>query len=109
MLPRYDIDVFKTVPFSSIVTVKDADGSPLDLTGYNISGSAFLGPSEDIKLCDFNTELTVPESGVISFSLSYEIVTQLPPTQGIYLLMALDSGNLNGIRVLNGYLNIYPE
>lgn len=107
MLSRYDIDTYKSTAFSSTFFVKDTSGNAVNLSGYSVTGSIYDRAGQNVKYADFNTYISSYVSGSVSYSLSHDVLSGIPVTQGTYLIKLQSSGD-SYIRGLHGYINFNP-
>ncbi len=105
----YDLDIYKGTSFSLSLTLKDSEGTPIDLTNYNVSGFLKYRPSDTGKLCNLNPTKTNAPSGIVSLSISYATTADLPCGYGFYDIQIHNTGTDIVTRVLDGKANIYPE
>jgi hypothetical protein len=105
----YDFDIYKGTTFSLSLTLKDSNGTPINLSGYNVSGFLKYRPSDTDKLCDLNPIKTNPASGIVTLTISYNTTATLPCGHGFYDIQIHNTGTDIVTRVLDGKANIYPE
>ena len=113
MATSYDLNVTRGSNFSVRLSVKDEAGASYDLSGYSASGSAKCKYSSSGNLIELNPVIvsgyggTAYESGLIDIVISGDMTTGLPIIQGVYDV-EIYSGTLHQ-KVINGFINIYPE
>ena len=96
--------------FTSAVTVKDANGNPLNLTGYTATAKMALGYSStrtrtDIT-CDFASDRS---TGVINISLTATQTASLEaPARYVYDLDVTDGSGVV-TRIIEGLITTRPN
>lgn len=113
MLIYYDLDVVQGSTFSAQLSVKNADGSPVNLTGYDVRGFIKYSYGSNSVLLNLNpvVNITAPltkASGVIDVRLTAAQTSTLPITVGVYDIETYNNdGEVN--KVLDGKVRIHPE
>lgn len=106
MAEPYTIEVFKGLSFSAYIAVTDNDDEAIDLTDYNVTGEVRTKYSEE-PIEEFTIDIgSPPSAGVILVSLTREQTDTFPVDQLLFTITGISSGN--DIRVLSGYINVYP-
>ena len=108
-MDSYDFEITKGSSFGVSLTVKDFEGIPLNLSGYNVRSTLRHRFGETGKLTDFFVSILTPESGLIFMSLSPATTINLPITQGVYDVEVYNGNETDVFKVLNGYAVIIPE
>lgn len=94
--------------FSTIVTVEDNSGSPLDLTGYNFAGQIRKTYSSSSAV-NFNIIGLLPLSnGEVQLSLTSEQTNSMKAGRYVYDFEIISSTSVV-TRVLEGQLEITPS
>lgn len=88
------------------VVVKDDLGSPINLSGYSITGAMKLAYSSGVAQV-ITGEVAHETSGVITLTLGSDATAALKVTEYIYGIEAYSSDNM--MKILNGYVSVYPE
>jgi hypothetical protein len=109
MATSYNLNVTKGQGISIRLNAKDDDGLPLNLSGYSISGHAREKYSSSGILLDLNPSVVIgfEASGYVDINVLSSSTINLPVTQAVYDV-EMHSG-INVTRLIEGYLNIYPE
>ena len=103
----YDLDIYRGISFTAVVSATNSDGSTINLSGYSFDGCIreYFGATG--SLVDFTITPSSPlASGVFSISLSNAETSGLPVGQFVYDVKGLVSGAVD--QFLQGYANIYP-
>lgn len=94
---RYDITLHQGATFELPVQYKDSTGTPVNMSGYTISGTVW-NRTGTTKLANFDLPWTVQASGMFKLRLSatvtsgiteqgqYDILVTEPSTNKFYLL-----------------------
>jgi hypothetical protein len=106
-MDTYDLEIIQGDTYSINVVAKNTDGSYMNLSGYNISGSIKFRYSDNNNLLPILPTVVSAESGIFNINLSYTDTKSLPITRAVYDVEAEISGS--STKLLKGYANIYPE
>ena len=100
-----NLTVDQGTDFSSSVDVTDADGDPVALTGYSVSGQIRKHYNSSTKV-DFTATVSNASAGIISLSLSAATTNAMKAGRYVYDVEIDLSGTKT--RVLEGQLEVTP-
>lgn len=107
MSTSYNIEVFKGASFSSLISVKDDNGMPLNLSGFTPSGIIKYKWGDVSGLGFPELAIQTPNnSGIVMIKLSTGLINSLPIGESVYKVYVYDTGQ--SITILNGYIRIHP-
>jgi len=114
---RYDFTIEQGATLTRQVTWQDSVGSPIDLTGYTISGKIKRKTSDVQALVSFTITVTNAALGQFTFSLTASQTATLPVKHGldgqkeilecVYDIEAVTGSTV--YRILEGVCSISPE
>lgn len=104
----YNISVNQGENFDLTAALEDSDGNAINLNGYSVRGKVRTSYGATGYLLDLVPTIHIPESGLISISLTPVETEALPVTIGVYDLERY-SGEACVYRVMNGTFTINPE
>jgi hypothetical protein len=108
---RRDIDIEQNATFAKrFFIVNKADGSPFDLTAYDLGGEAQVRESalSSVVLASFTVDIPSPAtSGEVRYSMSATDTASLPVGVKEWDLFLLSS-SLGRWRVLRGHATVRP-
>lgn len=111
-----DLVIEQGVSFGMALTIKDANDTPVNITGYTFAGAIKESAQDSSPVESFTFVLTDPGNGVVTVSLTDEETSGLPATGDVYdeytgyvydIEMTDLSGNVT--RILNGEISVSPE
>lgn len=106
----YNISVNQGESFDLVATITDSAGSAINLSGYNVRGSAkYSYGATGSALINLNPSITNSISGIIAINLTSTQTSSLPITVAVYDVERYSSGDASVIKVLNGSFTINPE
>ena len=101
-----DITIDQGSDFISTVSIVNAEGSPVDISGYSFRGQIRKSYSSTTKV-DFNIVSGNPTSGDIILSLTAETTKLMKDGRYVYdVELIASSGSVN--RVIEGQVYINP-
>jgi len=111
MATFYNITGYQGDHLQLTLNVKDSNGSPLNLSGYEVRGQVRTNYGATGVLLDLNPTITNSISGTISININSYISQDLPVSDHIYDIERYPSGILTGnsIKLLRGKFSILPE
>jgi len=109
-MDSYNLIINKGSTYSTSISLTDADGVPIDLVYYNVSGFLKYRYSNETKLLDLNVRKETPySSGVVTLAVSSTGTRSLPITTAFYDIKLYDTGDGTVDTILQGKAFIYPE
>lgn len=108
-MDSYDLDIYQGQTFALSLVVNDINGSPLNLSGYAISGFLRTRYSDSGALANLNVTIADPANGVVSMGMVPSGTSQLPINYAFYDIEMMNTGNGVVTRVLQGKASVYPE
>lgn len=109
---KYDITIEQGATFSLVLSWKDSQGNPIDLTGYTAKMDVRRSYSSSDTLLSLRTNgegIQIQElNGKINLSASAELTEKLPPVSAVYDLELTSPGGIV-TRLLEGRVVISPE
>jgi hypothetical protein len=108
MANRYDICIEQGSNLSFQITVADATGAPLNLSGYAASGQIRYGYGCTGMLVALTVGVDSSYvSGLLNVSLTPEQTSALPVTKAVYDIEVSQGDST--FKAVKGYAEIYPE
>jgi len=115
MAAIYDFNITQGSQFDIRLTVKDSNGDPLNLSGYNSRGYLKHRYSDTGAILDLSPAIvsgSAPDylttaSGLIDVSLLASQTSALPVVQGVYDIEIYSSTYVD--KVIKGVVNVHPE
>ena len=114
MLVYYNLDVIQGSTYSAQLSIKNSDGTPVDLNGYFVRGHIKYSYGDETALLDLTPEVNITSpltaaSGVIDIKLTAVQTATLPIIMGVYDIETYrnDTGEVN--KVLDGKVRVHPE
>jgi hypothetical protein len=106
----YNISVNQGESFDLVATITNSAGSAINLSGYNVRGSAkYSYGATGSALINLNPSITNSISGIIAINLTSTQTSSLPVTTAVYDVERYSTGDASVIKVLNGSFTINPE
>ena len=111
MATYYNITGYQGDYLQLTLNVKDINGSPLNLSGYEVRGQVRTSYGATGVLLDLNPTITNSISGAISININSDISQDLPVSDHIYDIERYPSGIPTGntIKLMRGKFSILPE
>lgn len=105
MAATYNITIEQGVTFELQMTIKDATGTALNLSGYSFQAS-IVESTNDVNRGDFTFANTALSNGIITMSMAANVTAQVPESSSlIWDLIAQDAtGKVH--RYLKGKCNV---
>ena len=109
MAAHYDLNITQGNSFYVRLAAVDPNGTPFDLTNWNLRGYAKIKFSDQSALIDLSpTKATPYTDGLIDINLAATFTKTLPITEGVFdIEMYNDIGCVD--KLIKGYVRIYPE
>lgn len=105
----YDLTIVNGDSYALSIALDDANGNPLNLTSYSVSGYMKAKYSDTVKLCDLGATISTPyASGIISLSIPAATTATLPNGSFPYDVEVNDGSGVIQ-KVLAGRAYVYPE
>lgn len=105
----YDISLTQGEDFNLTATLKNSDGTNMNLSGYNVRGKVKYNYGSDTYLLDLDPQIYSSASGIITVNLTAAETASLPITVAFYDIEKYTSGDNSVNKVLNGKMTICPE
>jgi hypothetical protein len=111
MATYYNITGYQGDYLQLTLNVKDSNGSPLNLSGYQVRGQVRTSYGATGVLLDLNPTITNSISGTIAININSYISQDLPVSDHIYDIERYPSGIPTGntIKLMRGKFSILPE
>jgi len=108
-MDSFDLSIIQGQTFTLSVTVRDINGVPIDLSGYNISGYLKTRYSDTGKLTDLNATIANGPSGIVTLSIPATGTAALPINYAFYDVEMMNPGDGTITKVLAGKASVFPE
>lgn len=108
-MDTYDLTIYQGQTYSLSSTLRNADGSAMNLSGYAISGFIKTKYSDSGILVNLNAQITSGISGTILLSIPATGTSAMPVNYAFYDVELFNSGDNSTTRVLMGKAVVYPE
>jgi hypothetical protein len=106
-MDTYDLEIYKGVTLNFGLTLNSSNGTPIDLTNYDITGTIKSQYSDLSGIANLSITKLYPFSGgQISINLSSDETKLLPITTAFYDIK-INQNNITTL-VLNGKIFIFP-
>lgn len=108
-MDTYDLSIFQGQTFSLSLTLRDINGTPINLAGYAISGYLKTKYSDSGKLTNLNVIISDAVNGVVTLNIPATGTEALPVNYAFYDIEMLNSGDGSVTKVLAGKASVFPE
>ena len=106
----YDITIEQGTSFGITLTLTDATGAPLNLSGYTATGQIRYGYGSSGILAPLITEIDPSfVSGILNVSLDAAATATLPVTVAVYDVIVTNPIGDFTFKPIKGYANIYVD
>ena len=105
-VPTYNINIFKDVDYETSITLKDSNGTAINITNWTFNSQIKRDPDTDVE-ATFTVTKTNASGGVLKLSLTKTQTASLPVGNLVYDLVAKDSANVTKI-LLEGSVSVEP-
>ena len=108
----YNITINQGENYDLTATLTDANGTPVNITGYALRGKVRYSYGSTGVLVDLEPSVINATGGVINFTLTPEETAALPITVAVYDIERYISGQspeTTVSRVLQGSVTVTPE
>jgi hypothetical protein len=105
----YNISLNQGENYDLTATLKNSDGTNMNLSGYYVRGKAKYYYGDTGVVVDLNPQVYSDLSGIINFSLSPAQTASLPIGLLVYDIERYTSGDVYVTKVLNGTITVCPE
>ena len=111
MATRYNISGIQGDYIQLTLNIKDATGSAINLSGYEVRGQVRASYAASGIILDLQPNITSDISGTISISIPSTGSAATPVNEYVYDIERYPSGNISGnsIKLLMGKFSILPE
>lgn len=112
----YNFEQEQGADFTALLTIKNAEGTVIDITGYTFRGQIRQKISDSTKLADFTFAIQDASAGTVLVSLTAAQTSALPArglifstlTDLVYDIEMINAEN-KVTRIMNGYFKVSPE
>ncbi len=113
-LVNYNLDIIQGSTFSAQLFAKDANGTAINLAGYNVRGVIKYNYGTGLSLVNLSPTVNTPSpytlaSGVIDVTVSAADTSSLPVTVGVYDIEMYNNDETEVKKLLDGRVKVYPE
>jgi hypothetical protein len=118
-LVNYNLDVIQGSTFTAQLFATDANGTAINLDGYDVRGVVKYNYATGVALVDLNPSVNSGQSpplntytaasGVIDVSISAANTAALPVTVGVYDIEMYNNNETEVKKLLDGRVKVYPE
>lgn len=110
-IKRYNFEFFQGDDYTFSITVKNADASVVDLTGYTAKMQARENYDSESTVLDLSVDngiVVIPATGVIVVSISNTLTSAI---DGGYYLYDLETSDANGLKskIIFGKFEVLKE
>jgi hypothetical protein len=105
----YNISLDQGASFTMRIQVKDVNLNPINLSGYSVRSKVRSTYSSTGVLLDLTPSVYSYVSGLVDFSITASQAASLPINQLVYDTEIYNTGETDVIKVLKGYLEVWPE
>lgn len=105
----YNLDVDQGATFNINIEAKDQYLNPINLSGYACRSKIRESFSASGSLLDLTPTIYNYESGLINFIIPASGTAALPCNQYCYDLEVYSSNDEDVIKLLRGYVEVWPE
>ena len=106
-MTTYDLQIYQGTTYNIAINLNNSDGTPVNLSGFAISGFLKYEYSDTGKLVDLSPQIINPVSGSISITVPASVTASIPITMGFYDVQIYSSGTVSKVLMGNAY--IYPD
>lgn len=104
----YDFSIEQGSSFSLTLTVKNSNGTPINLSGYSARGGIKYGYGSTGYLINLNPQIQNATGGQIKISIPDSGTSSLPVTKAVYDIEVYNDFNYT-FKAIRGYASIIPE
>ena len=105
----YDLSINQGETFSLSLTVRDANGVPINLAGNLVSGFLKTRYGDSSILTNLNVQIANAASGIVSLGIPASGTSVLPVNFAFYDVEMLNTETSQVTKLLGGKASIYPE
>lgn len=105
----YNISLTQGESYGLTATLKNSDGTNMNLSGYYVRGKAKYNYGDTGIILDLNPQIFHVASGIITFTIPPTGTAALPVGMLVYDIEKYSSGDASVSKVLNGKIIIAPE
>jgi len=111
MATYYNISGIQGDYIQLTLNIKDAAGSAINLSGYEVRGQVKASYGSDVIILDLQPAVTSNISGTININIPSTGSAATPVNEYVYDIERYPSGNISGnsIKLLMGKFSILPE
>lgn len=109
MAGRYDVTVDAGATFSTVFTYKDANGVPIDLTGYTAQAMLRDDPYSQAAAALTLTPTIDGPNGTVTLAMTAAETSTLTLDRYVYAIELTASGGEPVIRLVEGTMTMSPE
>lgn len=105
-----DICIDQGTDFLRVLTIKDSNGDPIDLTGFSFASQARKRFSDSSPILTFSFSITDAAGGVVEWTLAKEITEALDLSSPLELFYDVEMNSGSRVtRILQGKITVEPE
>jgi hypothetical protein len=108
-MDTFDLSIIQGQTFTLSLTIRDINGTPINLGGFAISGYLKTKFSDTGKLANLNVTIADAVNGVVNIYIPATGTAALPINYAFYDIEMLNSGDNSVTKVLAGKASVYPE
>ncbi len=108
-MDTYDLSIYQGQTFSLSLTLRDINGTPINLGTNLISGYLKTRYSDSAILADLNAQVANAASGIVTLGMSASVTAALPVNYSFYDVEMLNPSTSEVTKVLAGKASVYPE
>lgn len=105
----YNISLTQGESYGLTATLKNSDGTNMNLSGYYVRGKAKYNYGDTGIILDLNPQIYNVNNGIITFNIPPTGTAALPVGMLVYDIEKYTSGDASVSKVLNGKIIIAPE
>lgn len=105
----YNISLTQGESYGLTATLKNSDGTNMNLSGYYVRGKAKYNYGDTGIILDLNPQFYNVTGGIITFTIPPTGTAALPVGMLVYDIEKYTSGDASVSKVLNGKIIISPE
>lgn len=108
MPDKINLNITQGSDFNIGFVAADDFGKAMDLTNYSIGGYVKHRFGDAVPLFELSPSIANTVSGLIQISLPPSKTSSFPAGEHLYEI-ELISGSSIGVKILNGFCNVFPE
>ena len=109
MLVNYNLDIIRGSSFSAELSAKNADGTAINLLGFNVRGVIKYNYSDSTYLASLSPTILDSANGKIKVDITAAVTATMPVTQAVYDIEMYNLTTGFVAKLMDGRVNIHPE